>query len=42
MDVDRPLGHITYMDEQTGMEREYSLDEILEEALLIENNIVGH
>jgi len=41
LDVDRPLGHITYMDEQTGMEREYSLDEILEEALLIREQYCG-
>jgi len=34
LDVNRPLGHITYRDEQTGREREYSLDEILEEALI--------
>jgi len=41
LDVDCPLGHITYMDEQTGMEREYSLDTILEEALLIREQYCG-
>jgi hypothetical protein len=31
---DRPLGHVTYIDEQAN-ELEYSLDEIMEEALLV-------
>jgi len=39
LDVDdRPLGHITSRDAQTGREREYSLDEILEEALIVREN----
>ena len=33
-ELDRPLGHVTYIDEQAN-ELEYSLDEILEEALLV-------
>ena len=39
-DLDRPLGHITYVDEH-AMEREYSLDEILEEALLVREQYCG-
>jgi len=40
LDVDRP-DISRYMDEQTGMEREYSLDEILDEALLIREQYCG-
>jgi hypothetical protein len=40
IDLDRPLGHITYVDEH-AMEREYSLDEILEEALLVREQYCG-
>merc|ERR1711865_848959 len=39
-DLDRPLGYITYIDEN-AMEREYSLDEILEEALLVREQYCG-
>eukprot|EP00531_Pseudo-nitzschia_arenysensis_P000993 CAMPEP_0116130998 /NCGR_PEP_ID=MMETSP0329-20121206/8776_1 /TAXON_ID=697910 /ORGANISM="Pseudo-nitzschia arenysensis, Strain B593" /LENGTH=971 /DNA_ID=CAMNT_0003625409 /DNA_START=176 /DNA_END=3091 /DNA_ORIENTATION=+ len=37
---DRPLGHVTYIDGQAN-EKEYSLDEILEEALLVREQYCG-
>mmetsp|Transcript_21247 Transcript_21247/g.50492 ORF Transcript_21247/g.50492 Transcript_21247/m.50492 type:complete len:574 (-) Transcript_21247:300-2021(-) len=38
--LDRPLGHVTYIDDRAN-EREYSLDEILEEALLVREQYCG-
>lgn len=38
--LDRPLGHVTYIDGQAN-EKEYSLDEVLEEALLVREQYCG-
>jgi len=38
LDVDRPFGHITYRDAPTGRERDYSFDEIVEEAFIVREN----
>jgi len=38
--LDRPLGHITYIDSMAN-EKEYSLDEVLEEALLVREQYCG-
>jgi len=38
--LDRPLGHVTYIDSAAN-EKEYSLDEILEEALLVREQYCG-
>jgi len=39
-DLDRTLGHVTYIDAKAN-EQEYSLDEILEEALLVREQYCG-
>lgn len=38
--LDRPLGHVTYIDSAAN-EKEYSLDEILEEAMLVREQYCG-